>query len=220
MPEIRFEKESLGRIIRNRSALRVPLNQRYYSWKYSHVSDLFTDLNGAITAGADEYFLGTIIVVVPDKADFTEVYDGQQRIATTMILISAIRDFFSEQLKDTGEARVITEESLIKLARRGKETPLFLLSATDRDFFVARILREPSHPDRKAAVPDPKKESHQLIVEAAKVARRATRRLCFLSARAVLHQKAGVRSRAEADRPAQGARAGEGDRRHSAARQI
>src|SRR5579864_5110371 len=94
MPEIHFEKETLGRIIRNRTGLRVPLNQRYYAWKYSHVSDLFTDLNGAITAAADEYFLGTIIVVVPDKADFIEVYDGQQRIATTMILISAIRDFF------------------------------------------------------------------------------------------------------------------------------
>ena len=34
-----------------------------------------------------------------------------------------------------------------------------------------RILREPDSPERQAAVPDPKKESHELIVEAAKAAR-------------------------------------------------
>src|SRR5438128_2149759 len=87
MPKIHFGEETLGLIVRNRQGLRVPINQRSYAWKHSHVADLFTDLNGAITAKAEEYFLGTIIVVAPNKADFVEVYDGQQRIATTMILI-------------------------------------------------------------------------------------------------------------------------------------
>jgi hypothetical protein len=170
MPKIRFGEETLGLIVRNRQGLRVPINQRSYAWKPSHVEDLFTDLNGAITANAEEYFLGTIIVVAPDKADFIEVYDGQQRIATTMILLAAIRDFFFLTLKDTKEAGVITTKSLISVERRGKEIPHFTLSAADRTFFVARVLREPDHSDRKSAVPDPKKESHELIDEAAKAA--------------------------------------------------
>jgi len=49
MPKIRFEEETLGLIVRNRKGLRVPINQRSYAWKRSHVEDLFTDLNGAIT---------------------------------------------------------------------------------------------------------------------------------------------------------------------------
>lgn len=170
MPKIRFEEETLGLIVRNRQGLRVPINQRSYAWKRSHVEDLFTDLNGAITSKADEYFLGSIIVVAPEKGDYVEMYDGQQRTATTMILIAAIRDFVFSVLKNQKEAEVITSEFLISLQRKGREVPHFTLSAADHDFFVARILRPPDHPDRQKVVPDPKKESHALINDAAKVA--------------------------------------------------
>jgi len=170
MPKIRFEDDTLGLIIRNRKGLRVPINQRSYAWKKSHAEDLFTDLNGAITKKAEEYFLGSVVVVVPDKADYIEVYDGQQRIATTMILIAAIRDFFYSTLKDKKEAQVITDDFLISLQRKGKETPHFVLSAADRDFFAAKILREPDHPERQKVVADPKKESHELLEKAAEAA--------------------------------------------------
>jgi hypothetical protein len=170
MPKIRFDEETLGLIVRNRQGLRVPINQRSYAWKRSHVEDLFTDLNGAITAKAEEYFLGSIIVVAPEKADYIEVYDGQQRMATTMILIGAIRDFFFSVLNNEKEADVLTSTYLISLQRKGKEISHFVLSAADRDFFVAHILRPPKHSDRKSVVPDPKKESHGLIAEAGKAA--------------------------------------------------
>lgn len=171
MPKIRFDEETLGLIVRNRTGLHVPINQRSFAWKRDHVEDLFTDLNGAITKGASEYFLGSIIVVnPPEQQAFIEVYDGQQRLATTMILIAAIRDFFMLSLKDDREAETITALSLLSVARRGKETSHFTLSAADNNFFVARVLREPGHPDRKAAKPDPRKESHSLIEEAAKAA--------------------------------------------------
>jgi len=147
------------------------MNQRSYAWKSSHVKDLLTDLNGAIAKGATEYFLGSIVVVKPrDQAGFFEVHDGQQRLATTLVLIAAIRDFFSEFLKDQKEASIITGQSLISLARRGQETAHLTLSAADHNFFVARILREPSNPDRNAIKPDPKKESHELIESAAQEA--------------------------------------------------
>ena len=171
MPQIDFGKETLGLIVRNRKGLRVPINQRSYAWKRGHVEDLFTDLNGAIQANAEEYFLGTIIVVVPDKANFIEVYDGQQRIATTMILLGAIRDFFFSALKDEKEAGVITRQYLISEERRNQEVPHLLLSNADRDFFVSRILREPNHPDSKSKLDnDDNKESHKRIQEAAEAA--------------------------------------------------
>jgi 23S rRNA maturation mini-RNase III len=168
MPKIRFEEESLGLIVRNRQGLRVPINQRSYAWEPSHVEDLFTDLNGAITKGASEYFLGSIIVVnPPDQSALIEVYDGQQRIATTMILIAAVRDFFALSLKDENVAKIITGDSLLSVSRRGKESAHFTLSAADHSFFVSHVLREPEHPDRKAARTDPKKVSHELIQAAA-----------------------------------------------------
>jgi uncharacterized protein with ParB-like and HNH nuclease domain len=42
--------------------LRVPPNQREYSWKDKHVKALFDDLKNVITARGAEYFLGTIVV--------------------------------------------------------------------------------------------------------------------------------------------------------------
>ncbi len=171
MPKIEFDEETLGLIVRNRQGLRVPINQRSYAWRQSHVEDLFTDLNGAITKGASEYFLGSVVVVnPPDQANLIEVYDGQQRLATTMILIAAIRDFFALSLKDEREAQTITQQSLLSVARRGKEIAHLTLSAADHNFFVARVLREPDNPERIAARPDPKKESHELIQEAAEAA--------------------------------------------------
>lgn len=168
MPKIRFDEETLGLIVRNRKGLQVPINQRSYAWKRAHVRDLYTDLNGALRAGAEEYFLGSIIVVAPEKADYIEVYDGQQRIATTMILIGAIRDFIQTVLKDEKEAAVITEQYLIGAERRNQEVPKFTLSNSDRDYFINRVLRPPDHAGRKAAIVQ--KESHELIDEAAQEA--------------------------------------------------
>jgi uncharacterized protein DUF262 len=171
MPAIEFGKDTLGEIVRNRKGLHVPINQRSYAWKRPHVEDLVTDLNGAITKGAEEYFLGSVIVVHPaGKINFIEVYDGQQRIATTTILIAAIRDFFWHTLNDKKISGVITTESLLSLERTGRDTPHFTLSAADQQFFVNRILREPDSPERIGVLPDPKKESHELILDAAKVA--------------------------------------------------
>jgi hypothetical protein len=108
------------------------MNQRSYAWKASHVRDLLTDLNGAIAKGATEYFLGSIVVVKPHgQAGFFEVHDGQQRLATTMILIAAIRDFFATSLKDDREASIITQQSLISLARRGQENAAILTPSHD-----------------------------------------------------------------------------------------
>jgi uncharacterized protein with ParB-like and HNH nuclease domain len=166
MPQIEFGKETLGLIVRNRQGLQVPINQRSYAWKRGHVRDLFTDLNGAIQDGAEEYFLGSIIVVVPDKANYIEVYDGQQRIATTMILIGAIRDFILSVLHDEKEAEVITEKYLIGAERRNQEVPKFTLSNADRDYFIDRILKRPDK--RKGIEPD--KGSLELIDEAAEEA--------------------------------------------------
>jgi hypothetical protein len=170
MPAIEFEKETIGNILHSKKNLRVPINQRSYAWKPEHVTDLYNDLNAAITGHNEEYFLGSIIIVVTKTGDRIEVYDGQQRLATSMILISAIRDYF-HRLKDKRTADSITSDSLLSVDRKTLElTTHFKLSSEDNEFFVNRILRSPDQPERKTAKPDPKKESHGLIQKAAKAA--------------------------------------------------
>src|SRR5580704_2486003 len=91
MANIEFSKDTLGNILQARQNLKVPINQRSYAWEEEHVKALCTDLNGAVTGQAEEYFLGTIIVLIAKDHSFVEVHDGQQRLATSMMLIAGIR---------------------------------------------------------------------------------------------------------------------------------
>lgn len=135
MPAIEFEKETLGKILRNRVGLKVPRSQRSYKWEEDHVKDLFDDLNAAISSDSPEYFLGSVIIVGDARNGTVEVYDGQQRLATTAIIVAAIRDFFFTDLHDESEAGTITGQMLMANERRGVIVPKLTLSANDHTFF-------------------------------------------------------------------------------------
>jgi uncharacterized protein with ParB-like and HNH nuclease domain len=117
MPAIEFDKETIGHILQGRKGLHVPINQRSYQWKKEHVEDLYKDLNGALTTNAEEYFLGTIVVVMRPKSKDIEVYDGQQRLATSMILIAAIRDYFFNFKRPSDCGEDYGRESLLRGAQ-------------------------------------------------------------------------------------------------------
>lgn len=168
MANIEFESETLGSILSTKKNLRVPTNQRAYAWQKEHVDDLLKDLNAAITSAAEEYFLGAIIVVASRGS--VEVFDGQQRLATTLILIAAIRDFFFSG-GDEATATSIAQESIRSVERKQLEMrPHLRLSADDNQYFEDRVLRAPNEPERQSAKPDAKKASHKLIDNAAKSA--------------------------------------------------
>src|ERR1700726_1143698 len=91
--QIAFEELGLGSLLQ-RYRLRVPLHQREYAWKEREVTDLLQDYALAISQGTP-HFLGTI-VTIPREEGALEVVDGQQRLATTAILLAAIRDYAKE----------------------------------------------------------------------------------------------------------------------------
>ena len=157
--------ETAGHLLQERN-LRVPPSQRSYRWEGEHVTELYQDINGAITSGLDEYFIGSIVGIKSQGQ--TYIYDGQQRLATTMVLIAAIRDYF-HTTGDIKTAQLIEAESLISTHRQThEETPHFRLNSEDQQFFHNRILLSPDHKKRKAAKPT--RESHKRINAAAAVA--------------------------------------------------
>ena len=95
--EIGFEHIGIGTAL-NRNRLVVPVNQREYAWEEKHVLDLFQDFSKAINQDRKTYFLGTI-VLTKGKDNVPEVADGQQRLATTTILLAAIRDYLLRKTK-------------------------------------------------------------------------------------------------------------------------
>lgn len=167
---IEIKSSTIGLILQEKN-LCVPLSQRSYRWEADHVDDLYKDINAALLANLDEYFLGSVVVIKSQGK--TYVYDGQQRLATSMILISAIRDYFL-LAGDEETARLIEDEALYSKHRRThEETPHLKLNAEDHQFFHNRILLRPDTAERKAA--RIQRDSHKRIEKASKLAKEFVR---------------------------------------------
>ena len=163
---LKFEYKGIGSLLKV-GRLRVPSNQREYSWEDKQVNDLFQDFSNAIRKGQSAYFLGTI-VVSEGKKNVPEVVDGQQRLATTSILLATVRDFYfnksEEMLQDS-----IDNDFLFTIDRAQKERVAKLsLNVDDNEYFKNRIIAPPNSSERMSV--QEKKESHKRILFAARKA--------------------------------------------------
>ena len=164
--DINFELKGIGQILAQ-NRLVVPLNQREYAWEKDHVKELFQDFSNALAKGKGGYFLGTIVLTKGTR-DNPEVSDGQQRLATTSILIAAIRDYFAEQ-NDSKRAGAIADEFLRTVDRKTTDTVSKLrLNVDDQEFFRKAIISDFGADDRNFP---PTKQSHKRMAVAAETAR-------------------------------------------------
>jgi hypothetical protein len=154
----------------NQHLLMVPPNQRSYAWEDSHVATLLEDFSEAIANGSASYFLGTLVLTQGD-ADRLEVADGQQRLATTSILIAAIRDYLEQPgSADEQAAHKYTQEYLLIYDEMtGEHTPKLQLNYEDNDYFLNQILI-PASQGKRIATP-PTTPSHRRLFEAAQIAK-------------------------------------------------
>src|SRR5215467_1508472 len=143
----RFEFSGLGiGELLKRGRLQVPPNQRSYAWEERHVRNLLEDLNEAISNEAEDYFLGTV-VLVSDGADDPSIADGQQRTATTTILLARIRDRLSS-IGRSQSARSIDADFIRSIDRDTEAMrPRLTLNLEDNEFFKGRVLLSPEDPE-------------------------------------------------------------------------
>ena len=163
--QIGFELLGIGTVLK-RNRLVVPLNQREYSWEERNVQELFQDLAEAISSNKQAYFLGAIVLTNGNEGTL-EIADGQQRLATTTILLAAIRDYFFGK-----NDRPMVEDLngfLHTFVRETREiNPRLQLNITDQEFFLQRILASPGESSREDSLPS--QPSHRLLDEAARLA--------------------------------------------------
>ena len=173
--EIGFEHKGIGTVLAT-YRLAVPLNQREYSWVDEHVTDLFQDFTNAI-AQPGVHFLGTI-VLTSGEGDIPEVSDGQQRLATTTILLAAIRDYFAR----SGDHPRAAEIEVKFLRETDMDTtcvvPKLTLNVDDNEYFTKSIVSSPGTPERKI---EPNADSHVRIQRAATLARQHVEQIVQLN---------------------------------------
>ncbi len=102
------ETPGLGKLLIE-SRFRVQSHQRNYAWETRHVKQLITDLVEAIERGDQFYFVGLMVFMVADDGRLV-VLDGQQRLATTVILMSAIRAWLAPMEKHSKDAHMIGDD--------------------------------------------------------------------------------------------------------------
>jgi len=172
--EIKINLEGIGHVLSDR-LIAVPAHQRSFAWEDRQVLDFFTDIDQSIKDGADEYFMGSIVLISDKVASGRpQLVDGQQRLAVAIILLAAVRDYFAiaddSQRADAIEAKYLFNRDVRTLDL----IPRLKLNEIDHDFFIKKVLSKPDSPEREVITT---KESHKRIANAAKLAREHIRTL-------------------------------------------
>jgi uncharacterized protein with ParB-like and HNH nuclease domain len=172
--EISIQLDGISNVLKTRR-FRVPAYQRSYAWEAEHVEALLADVNDAIKSKEKEYFLGSIVVTGPVERRY-EVVDGQQRLTTVSLLISAIRDRFREE-RDYEAETSIRNDFLANVDRKTKERePKLALNEVDNELYQELI-------EDRSAIDESRypRQSHKRLLAAAKCMRIYIDELCVQS---------------------------------------
>ncbi|WP_300550130.1 DUF262 domain-containing HNH endonuclease family protein [Roseovarius sp.] len=115
-------------------ALSIPPHQRDYAWTDEEVKQLFSDIEAAYRAGA-EYFLGTIVAIEDNNSGEHSVVDGQQRLTTTYLLLTAIRNYLVREGVGKEISTSLQTSYLFKSDRREGFKQRLSLNTDDRAYF-------------------------------------------------------------------------------------
>ena len=151
--------------------LAVPVYQRSYAWTKDEIGEYWEDLTGAFSDNVPEYFLGTIVLTTSSSSSSREmIIDGQQRLATTSILLAALRDEFKNR-GDVKRANIVQSKylSTSDLAT-AHDVARLTLNSEDCHFFEQRIINGKSSPE-------PTRPSHTLVLQAFEYFGRETQKI-------------------------------------------
>lgn len=138
---IEAKEQELKRIFSDDYLFAIPEYQRPYAWTTEQTAELLADLFAAM--GQNEiieevapYFFGSIVLIKEPTSALAHVVDGQQRLTTLTILLSALRE-----LSDDEGARQIDRYVCEKGDRFAGSEDRFRLSLRhrDRDFFREHV---------------------------------------------------------------------------------
>ncbi|GAA7943091.1 DUF262 and DUF1524 domain-containing protein [Helicobacter pylori] len=132
-----------------KNQLVIPIYQRLYSWEKEQCEQLWDDI---IKIGGNdkmnEHFIGSILYARVDDTHSSPllIIDGQQRLTTITLLLTALRDHWSDKRKE------IEDDYLINSDKDGNKKFRLILSESDKDTLLSLIdkdRRKPSEPSSK-----------------------------------------------------------------------
>ncbi|GAA9696889.1 DUF262 and DUF1524 domain-containing protein [Helicobacter pylori] len=122
----------------------IPIYQRLYSWEKEQCKQLWDDI---IKIGRDDkmngHFIGSILYVLDGSKHSGNpllIIDGQQRLTTITLLLTALRDHWSDKRKE------IENHYLINSDEKGDKKFRLILSESDKDTLLSLIDKDRRKP--------------------------------------------------------------------------
>jgi hypothetical protein len=143
---ITAKEQTLAKIFSDDYVFTIPGYQRPYAWGREHAEELLEDLTAALDgapialADAAPYFLGSIVLIKSESSPEALVVDGQQRLTTLTLLMSAIRTVIKNNDVQLGITKRIYEHGDVVSATEA--TYRLSLREMDRAFFRESIQHE------------------------------------------------------------------------------
>ncbi|WP_024950022.1 DUF262 and DUF1524 domain-containing protein [Helicobacter pylori] len=145
-PLLKFIKEN------QKNQLVIPIYQRLYSWEKEQCKELWDDI---IKIGGndkmDGHFIGSILYVldgITHSDNALLIIDGQQRLTTITLLLTALRNHLSDEVR----RKEIENHYLINSDKDGDKKFRLILSESDKDtllYLIDKDRRKPSEPSLK-----------------------------------------------------------------------
>ena len=132
-------EQPLSKIFSDDYVFSIPGYQRPYSWTTEQAREMIDDLYGFMRSTDRDlvemppYFLGSIVLIKQEALPPTTVVDGQQRLTTITLLLSAIRAKVADNKARQGISKLIYEQGdvILNTANHYRLT----LRERDKDFF-------------------------------------------------------------------------------------
>ncbi len=139
MAKLSAHEVPISKIFSSEYQFSIPDYQRPYSWGTEQALQLLADLTDALERNeeTEPYFLGSAVLVKDEEASDSEVIDGQQRLTTLTILLSALAHLVASAGVRASLEKMIREpgDELSELVER----PRLDLRPRDRQFFAKYV---------------------------------------------------------------------------------
>ncbi len=140
------ERKGILELLDAAAPLKTPPFQRSFAWEKSELDDFWDDLRSAIdtSGGPADYFLGLIVL-----DDQNHIEDGQQRLATVLLLASEIYEAAQEAKRSgTFDSQLaIDAEGAVTPALRQSPNSALEINLTDQGVLLKRAGVQPDSPE-------------------------------------------------------------------------
>lgn len=136
--------KTVGEILHSGDQYLIPFFQRHYSWSRRHWDRLWLDVIALLEDGdkPHQHFLGPLVCTpvnqIPGEVKSYQLIDGQQRVTTIALMLSALRDHANEHALDQLSEEV-SEKTLIHRWEKGLQRYKVIPRVGDREALMAVI---------------------------------------------------------------------------------